>query len=122
MKQIIKDLLVVLIPIGIISYLMGFVKAIFIKEEGSAYSKILKFFGSSTFGIIIGFITSKFTVEQGWVLGITSGSTLLADQIITYIDKFGLKGLIIYLKDKIKNIPVSTPENPTQNPPSSDGK
>jgi hypothetical protein len=114
MKKFIIDILTLLLPIGMVSFIMAFVKMVFIPQQGSAYSKAMKFFASAIFGIVAGYIASK-KFDQEWVLTITSGSTLLADQIINYIDKMGLKGLLSYVKNKVTN-------TPTDNTPTQDGK
>lgn len=107
--QNLKDLLSLLLPISLISLGIGFVKVVFLKQEGSAFSKMVKFLASVTFGTIGGYIASKF-FEQGWQLVITSIITLLADQITNRIDKTGLNEIVSYVRN-IKNSPTDTKKN-----------
>lgn len=79
---------------------MAFVKVVFLKQEGSIFNKALRFFASAVFGIICGYLTSKF-YEYKWALVVSPVVTLLADQIVNKMDKSGLPEILKYIKIKI---------------------
>jgi len=66
------------------------VRAIFVPQEGSAWDKFIKFFGSVIFGAMVGVII-RHTETQGFLLQyvdyIVAISTLLANEIITSLVK-----------------------------------
>lgn len=107
--NLLKDLLSLLLPISLISLGIGFVKVVFLKQEGSTFIKMIKFLASVTFGTIMGYIASKF-FDQGWQLVITATVTLLADQITNKIDKTGLNEIINYARN-IKGSTTDPPKN-----------
>ncbi len=106
----IKSLLTELLPIGIVCFGTAFVKFVKIKEEGSIFSKILNLFASSVFGIIVGYIDTKFN-ELRIVLIVSVISTLITDTTINWITKNGWTEVLKQIKIKIG----STPDNSDQN-------
>lgn len=120
MKQIIKDFLVNTIPIFLLTLLVGIVKVISIKQEGSIYNKILNFFSGCILGSIAGYTAKAQGLSTVWVIVLTAVFTLLSEQIITYIDKNGLKSVVKYVNKKA-DTEIEEPTPPQTNPPP-DGK
>lgn len=109
------QILSLLVPIGLVSLSIGYVKLVFLKQDGSAFVKALKFFASVLFGVVCGYIASKYW-EQGAQLLTALVTTFLADQITNRIDKAGLAEIINYIKRKQDNI-----EPPNNSPPNGNG-
>lgn len=109
--QDLKEFLTLFLPLMLVSLGIGFVKVVFLKQEGSAFVKIAKFIASVTMGTIGGYISTKFFHDQGWQLVITAFVTLLADQITNRIDKTGLNEIIDYVKTKSVTKTDNTPDN-----------
>ncbi len=96
----IKALLAVLLPIGILCFAMAFVRFIFIKEDGSTFVKVGRFFGSATCGIIFGYVDSMF-FDIKWALLFSPIITLVGDGAVNWINKRGWAEILIYIKKEI---------------------
>lgn len=96
----IRDLLTVLLPIGIVCFSMAFVKFVFIKEEGSAFIKAGRFFAGAIFGIVVGYVDSKF-YDLKWALIIAPIATLVGDSAINWTTKMGWTTILKYIKIRI---------------------
>lgn len=81
------------------------VRSIFVPQEGSAWDKFLKFFGSVLFGAMVG-ILIRHTETGGYLLKyvdyIVAGATLAANEIVTTWVRRTVNVFIVFIETKFK--------------------
>jgi hypothetical protein len=105
----IKNLLTLLLPIGILCFAMAYGKLVYTEKEGTMFTKAGRFFASAIFGIAVGYVDSKFhDFKVGLIM--SPIATLVSESAINWTSKNGWTEILKRIKIKFG----STTDKPDQ--------
>lgn len=106
-----KNIFIQLFGYLAIATMLSIVKILFIKEDGSIWSKVQKFTASIIFSVIVGFILDGFNIGTNMKYAVVGAATLIADKLILFWVEDGLSYVKTFLSTLLSNFSKTKKEN-----------